>query len=145
MLKEKLSEDLKIAMKEKLDINKETIRLVLSAIQKLEKDTGRELNDEQVLTVLMKEKKSREDALELFRQAERSDKVSETLAELEVLFKYLPKQLTTEELDDAIKTVISNVAEEDRVNFGVLIKTVKEKIGNQADGKAIADSIRRCM
>ena len=106
MLKEKLLEDLKDAMKTKNVNKKNAVQMVRTAILQIEKDKGIEVSDEQILGIVAKEVKTRKDAIAEYEQANREDLIEKANEEIKALEEYLPKQLTDEELVAEVKKVI---------------------------------------
>ena len=94
MLKEKLLNDLKDAMKAKDTNKKNAVQMVRTAILQIEKDKCIEVTDEQIIDIIAKEVKTRKDSLVEFEKAERQDLIDQTNSEISVLEQYLPKQLT---------------------------------------------------
>ena len=108
-LKQKLQEDLKTSMKNKDTLRKSVITLIRSSIKQVEVDKRIELNDDDVIDIISKQLKQRNDSLEQFLDAGREDLVEETRSEIEVLKEYLPQQLSEEELNEIVKQTISEV------------------------------------
>lgn len=98
MLKEKLMNDLKEAMKEKNEIKKNTVQMVRAAILQIEKDKGITVEDEKIIEIIAKEVKSKKDALVDFEKGGRQDLINQTNEEISILQEYLPKQLSKDEL-----------------------------------------------
>ena len=98
MLKEKLMEDLKVSMRNKDEIRKNTVQMVRAAILQIEKDKGIQVEDDKILEIIAKEVKSKKDALNDFEKAGREDLINQTNQEIAVLQEYLPKQLSREEI-----------------------------------------------
>ena len=96
MLQEKLMEDLKIAMREKDTVKKNTVQMVRSEILKIKKDTGIEPDDNKIIEIIAKEVKTKKDALVDFEKGGRQDLVDQTNNEIGILQEYLPKQLSKE-------------------------------------------------
>lgn len=109
MLKEKLLEDLKDAMKTKNVNKKNAVQMVRTAILQIEKDKGIEVSDEQILGIVAKEVKTRKDAIAEYEQANREDLIEKANEEIKALEEYLPKQLTDEELVAEVKKVIEKL------------------------------------
>ena len=108
-LKEKLTADMKDAMKAK-DAGKQrlsVIRLVRGAVRQLEIDGKKELQDEDVLGVISKEVKQRRDSIEDFRKGGRDDLVANAEAEIAILMEYLPQQLSEDEVRSLVKELLS--------------------------------------
>ena len=145
MLKEKLMEDLKVSMREKNNIRKNTIQMVRAAILQVEKDKGIDVQDNQILEIIAKEVKSKKDALVDFEKAGREDLISQTKEEMAVLAEYLPKQLTEEELKVKISEIISRVGATSIKDLGIVMKEAKAEIGVSADGKMINEVVRKIL
>lgn len=136
-LKEELLLDLKAAMKAKDNVKKQAVTMVRAAILQIEKDTKKELGDDEIIDVISKQVKQRKDSLEEFIKAEREDLVEQTKAELDVLMNYMPKQLTKEELIVIVKEAISSTGAKTKKDMGKIMKEVMPKIKGKADGKSV--------
>ena len=145
MLKEKLMEDLKISMREKNNLRKNTIQMVRAAILQIEKDKGIEVDDGKILEIIAKEVKSKKDALVDFEKGGREDLIAQTNEEISVLQEYLPKQLTHDELVEKIKGVIAKVGATSIKDMGVVMKEAKAEIGTAADGKSINEVVKELL
>ena len=145
MLKEKLMEDLKISMREKNNLRKNTIQMVRAAILQIEKDKGIEVDDGKILEIIAKEVKSKKDALVDFEKGGREDLIAQTNEEISVLQEYLPKQLTHDELVEKIKAVIVKVGATSIKDMGVVMKEAKAEIGTAADGKSINEVVKELL
>lgn len=141
-MKEQLLNDLKEAMKEKDVIKKNTIQLIRASILKYEKDNLKEVDDNKIMDIISKERKIRLDALKDFEKSGRQDLIDETNKEIEVLNNYLPKQLDDKELSFEITRIINEVDAQSIQDLGIAMRAAKEQIGNQADGKRIADMVK---
>ena len=138
MLKEKLLEDLKDAMKTKNV-------MVWTAILQIEKDKGIEVRDEQILGIVAKEVKTRKDAITEYEQANREDLIEKANEEIKALEEYLPKQLTDEELVAEVKKVIEKLNATSMKDMGPVMKEAKATIGAQADGKRINEVVKSLL
>lgn len=136
-LKQKLQEDLKTSMKNKDTLRKSVITLIRSSIKQVEVDKRIELNDDDVIDIISKQLKQRNDSLEQFLDAGREDLVEETRSEIEVLKEYLPQQLSEEELNEIVKQTISEVGATSMKDMGKIMSVIKPKIKGRADGKLI--------
>ena len=145
MLKEKLMEDLKISMREKNNLRKNTVQMVRAAILQIEKDKGIEVDDGKILEIIAKEVKSKKDALVDFEKGGREDLIAQTNEEIAVLQEYLPKQLTHDELVEKIKEVIEKVGATSMKDMGVVMKEAKAEIGTAADGKSINEVVKELL
>lgn len=145
MLKEKLMEDLKVSMREKNNLRKNTVQMVRAAILQIEKDKGIEVDDGKILEIIAKEVKSKKDALVDFEKGGREDLIAQTNEEIAVLQEYLPKQLTHDELVEKIKEVISKVGATSIKDMGAVMKEAKAQIGTAADGKSINEVVKELL
>lgn len=145
MLKEKLLEDLKDAMKTKNVNKKNAVQMVRTAILQIEKDKGIEVSDEQILGIVAKEVKTRKDAIAEYEQANREDLIEKANEEIKALEEYLPKQLTDEELVTEVKKVIEKLNATSMKDMGPVMKEAKTTIGAQADGKRINEVVKSLL
>lgn len=145
MLKEKLLEDLKDAMKTKNVNKKNAVQMVRTAILQIEKDKGVEVSDEQILEIVAKEVKTRKDAIAEYEQANREDLIEKANEEIKALEEYLPKQLTDEELVTEVKKVIEKLNATSMKDMGPVMKEAKATIGAQADGKRINEVVKSLL
>lgn len=137
MLKEKLMEDLKNAMKTKNEVRKNTVQMVRAAILQIEKDKGIQVEDDKILEIIAKEVKSKKDVLKDFEKAGREDLINQTNQEIEILQEYLPKQLSREEIKAEVEKIISQIGATSMKDMGAIMKEAKAKMGASADGKTI--------
>lgn len=145
MLKEKLMDELKLAMKEKDEIRKNTVQMVRAEILQIEKDKGIKVEDEKIVEIIAKEVKVKKDALKDFEKADRKDLIDQTKEEISVLEKYLPKQLTKDEIREIVKNVIEETGATSIKEMGVVMKEAKAKIGAGADGRTINEIVKELL
>ena len=145
MLKEKLMEDLKEAMRSKNEIKKNTVQMVRAAILQIEKDKGIQVEDDRILEIIAIEVKTKRDAIKDFEKAERQDLIDQTNQEIEVLQQYLPKQLSREEIKVELEKIISEIGATTMKDMGAIMKEAKAKMGASADGKTINEVAKEIM
>ena len=144
-LKQKLADDLKIAMKSG-DLNqKTTIRTLRSEIRKAEIDGGHELTNEEVLDVISKQAKQRRDSIEQYQKAGRMDLLEQEQQELMVIESYLPQQLSDDEITAKAKVVIINLQAKDMKAMGLVMKHLTSDLKGVADGKRISNIVRKLL
>ena len=146
-IKEQLMVDMKAAMKAKeegkLALN--TIRMARAHIKQAEIDNGHaDFNDDQVLAVLRKEVKQRKETLSEIESSGREDLVEQTKAEIDVLEKYLPAEMTPEAVEAAVKEIV-DAMDPGQKNMGSVMKAVMAKLKGQADGKLINQIVRKLL
>ena len=145
MLKEKLLADLKQSMKDKNVVRKNTVRMVRAGILQIEKDTGKEVDDNKIIEIIAKEMKTKKDAIKDFEKAGRQDLVDQTNDEMKVLEEYLPKQLSKEEIKEIVEKVIKDVGATSIKDMGIVMKEAKAKIGAGADGRTINEVAKELL
>lgn len=145
MLKEKLLEDLKMAMKEKNVNRKNAVQMVRTAILQIEKDKGIQVEDEQIIEIIAKEVKKRKDSLVDYEKANRQDLIDQINEEISTLEEYLPKQLTDDELEIEIKRIIEQTGATTIKDMGKVMKEAKLTIGAKADGKRINEMVKKVL
>ena len=145
MLKEELMKDLKDAMRDKDVVKKDTVQMVRAAILQIEKDKGIEVDDAKITEIIAKEVKGKKDALIDFEKGGRQDLIDQTNTEIEILSKYLPKQLSKEEIEEIVKNIISELGATSMKDMGPVMKEAKNKIGAGADGRAINEVVKELL
>ena len=143
-LKDVLAEDLKSAMKDKDIVRKNTVQMVRAGVLQIEKDKKVTLDDEGVLEVIAKQLKQRKDSLPDYEKSGREDLLAELKAEIDVLMKYLPEQLTKEELEVIVADAIKETNASSIKDMGKIMAFVMPKTKGRADGKLI-NEIARAM
>ena len=141
-LKDKITDDMKSAMKAGEKDRLKAVRLILAAVKQIEVDTRMELDDTAVLSVLDKMVKQRRDSIEQFEKGGREDLVNIELAEIAVIETYLPEQLSIEELDALIDEVISATGAESIRDMGKVMGQIKSKAAGRADMGAVGAKVK---
>ncbi|MDP0399892.1 GatB/YqeY domain-containing protein [Tsukamurella strandjordii] len=147
-VKAAIRDDLKTAMKAKDTLVTGTLRMLLSAIQNEETSgTAHALTDEEFLKVVAREVKKRGEAAEIFTANGRDELAEKERAEAEVMSRYLPKQLSEDELnslvDDAVAQVKADLGEDPTVrNMGQIMKIANAKAAGAADGKRLSAAVK---
>ncbi|GAA0539827.1 GatB/YqeY domain-containing protein [Saccharopolyspora subtropica] len=148
-LKEKLRADLSAAMKERDTVVTAVLRMALAAISKEEVagKQARELTDEEVLRVLSKEAKKRDEAAEAFHGAGRADQAEAERGEAEILRRYLPKPLGEDELAQLVREAVSEVEAQlgerpGMKQMGQVMKAANAKVAGRAEGGRVAALVK---
>lgn len=147
MLKTRLDADMKTAMKEREagKLRLSVIRMVKSAIKNLEIDYKKELTDEEVLGVLMKEVKQRKDSVEEFKKGNRPDLVEATEAEIVILREYLPEPMTEMEIEELVKEVIQETGAQSKKDMGKVMGLLTARTKGRADGKVLNQIVQKFL
>lgn len=144
-LKEKLHADMSTAMKARDDVRLRTLRMALTAVsnEEVSGKQARELTDEEVQRILVREAKKRREAGEAFAAAGRAEQAAAERAEGDVLAEYLPAQMSDEELAAIIDAAITETGAAGPRGIGQVMKVVKPKIGDSVEGGRLAAEIKR--
>ncbi len=132
-LSERINNDLKEAMKSKDSFRLGVIRMVKGAMQLAKPNPREELTDDDVITVISKQIKMRNDSIKEFEAAGRSDLVEQNKKEIEILNTYMPKQLSEEELTEIIDKVFEEVKPTSQKDMGLIMKNISPLVKGKAD------------
>lgn len=141
-LKQRVTADMKSAMKAKDKDALKAVRMVLGAIKQKEVDERIELDDAQVLAVIQKMVKQRKDSISQFEQAGRDDLVAVEQAELKIINQYMPTQLSESEIEQAVNEAITDTGASSMQDMGKLMGLLKSKLAGQADMAVVSRIIR---
>lgn len=136
-LKQKLTDDLKQAMRNGDKVRRSVIRLVMAAIKNAEIARQATLENTDILGIIAKEVRQRQESIEAFRQGNRQDLVAQEEAELAVLKEYLPRQMTREEIIAAARQVIAEVGAQGPGDKGKVMPKLIAQLKGKADGREI--------
>ncbi len=144
MLAERLREDLTAAMKRRDELATSALRMALAAVQEavVSGKEARDLDDDEILKILYKQVKRREEAAEAFRNAGRADRADRELAERDVLAVYLPAALSPGELEAIVDEVLSEGGFSGMAAMGPAMKAVTARVAGRADGKTVSTLVR---
>ncbi|EAL4567001.1 GatB/YqeY domain-containing protein [Campylobacter coli] len=144
-LKEQILNDIKEAMKQKDDFKRDTLRTLNAAFKQVEVDERIELSDERILKIIASEIKKRKDAIELYSKGGREDLAQKEQKEIALFESYLPRQLSDEELQAALKEMIANLGVSSLKDQGLVMKEAKAKFGARVDGKRLNVTLRELL
>ena len=136
-MKQKLMDDLKQAMRGGDKVRLSVIRLVMSAVKNTEIARRTDLSDADILGVIVKEVKQRQESIEAFKQGNRHDLVAREEAELAILQEYLPEQMTREEIIAEVRRVIEEVGAQGLSDKGKVMPKIIAQLKGRADGREI--------
>lgn len=136
-IKETLAQDLKLSMKEKDLIRKNTVQSIRAAILQVEKDNLTELDDDAIIDVIAKELKKRKDVLPDYEKSGREELITQLNSEIEIVMGYLPSQLSEDELDEIVKNAVESTGASSMKDMGKIMAEVMPKIKGRADGKLV--------
>ena len=144
-LKEKLNEDLKQAMRDKEVVKRDSIRAINTMIKQIEVDERRVLDDAEVIKLIQRGIKQREEAISQYSAASRDDLVQKEQEQVDVFMLYLPKQLSDEELENGMKEIIGEVGATSLKDMGKVMGAASKKFAGVADGKRINEMVKKLL
>jgi uncharacterized protein YqeY len=137
-LASKLQEDLTSAIRAHDDLRRDTLRMVIAAAYNESKRARRDLTDDEVIQVLTREVKTRNESVEAFAAAGRTDAASKEKAEIEVIRGYLPEQLDPAELERLVREAVDESAATSARDMGKVMAVLMPKVRGRADGKQVS-------
>ena len=144
-LKERLTGDLKQAMKSGDTMRRNVIRLMMSAIQNAEIAKRDELEESDIIGVIAKEARQRQESIDAFKQGNRQDLVAQEEAELVIIQEYLPQQAGHEEIVAAAQQIIADVGAEGPRDKGKVMPRLIAQFKGKADGREINDIVTELL
>ncbi len=143
MLSERIEADYLVAYKSKDALRVGVLRLLKTAAKNLQVELMRPITDEELIAVVQKQAKQRQDSIEQFSAAGRDELARKEADELCVLQEYLPRPLSPEELAAAVDTAIEATGTTDMSGMGKVIQAVLAEYRGRADGKLVSEAVRR--
>jgi uncharacterized protein YqeY len=146
-IKETLQADLTEAIRSRNEIVSGTIRMVLTAItnEEVSGKEARTLTDAEITTVLSREAKKRREAAEAFADAGRLDKAALEKSEGEVIAKYLPEQMSEDEIKKLIDTAIAQTGASGPADMGKVMGVIKSQVAGKADGGTVSGLVKAAL
>ena len=146
-LKEQLLVDLKGALKNNFPLETSTLRLILSSlhnkeIEKRGKGENTDLTDEEVMEVLLKEAKKRQESIDAYEKGGRNDLVDKESKELKIIKKYLPPQLNEEEIRDLVNKKITQLGVSESKDFGLVMKELMKELRGKSDASLVSKLVK---
>lgn len=144
-LKEQIEKDLFEALKSKDELIVSVLRMLKAGWQNLGielRQDGKELSEEDILKILKKEVKKRQESIEMFIKGAREDLAEKEQKELKILAKYLPEELSDDKIKETLEKIIAEVGDELKDNFGSLMKRAMEELKGKADGSRISKILK---
>lgn len=144
-LKQQLKDDVKVAMREKNVVKRDSIRAINTMIKQIEVDERIELADEDIIKLIQKGIKQREEAISQFKEAGRDELVAKEQEQIDVFAVYLPKQLSDEELEAGMKEIVEEVGASSMKDMGKVMGQATKKFAGVADGKRISEITKKLL
>lgn len=144
-LKDRITEDMKAAMRAKEAERLSTIRMLLAACKQKEVDERVVLDDAAVIAIVDKLIKQRKDSIAAFQQAGRTDLVDKETAEVAVLSAYLPQRLTAEEIGTEIAALVAELGAAGPGDMGKVMAAAKAKLAGKADMGLVSAAVKQAL
>jgi uncharacterized protein len=144
-LKEQLRADLTTAIKARDELTSATLRMVLTAVttEEVAGKQARQLSDDDIVRVLTREAKKRREANDAYAQAGRDELAAREQAELGVIERYLPQQLSDDEVSELVRAAVAETGATDAKAMGAVMKVLTPRVAGRADGAKVAAEVRR--
>lgn len=144
-LKERLTDDMKSALRNRETVRLGLVRMIRAQIKNREIAKGSELVDEETVEVVSSLIKSRKEALEFAVKGDRQDLVAQAEEELEILASYLPEQLSEEEIRSVVQEAIDQSGATGPGDLGRVMGAVMPRVKGRADGRLVNTIVRECL
>ena len=142
-LRDQIPEDLKTALREKKSLDLMVLRMLQASIKNREIDNKGQLGDEEIVQVVSSEIKKRRDSIEEFKKVGRDDAAETEQQEIDVLMKYMPEQLSEDEVSAKVAELVAESGAKSIKDLGVAMKVVMPALKGKADGKIINKYVRQ--
>ena len=144
-LTEQVRADLTAAMKAQEKERLSVVRMLQSALKNEQIHLGHELSDEEAMSVIRKSVKQRQDSIEQYTNANRTDLADKERAEMELLKAYLPPELSEEELESGLREIIASTGAQSKKDMGKVMKEATARFKGRADGRKIQEVVSRLL
>lgn len=144
-MRDRLQNDLKTAMRQRDENARDTIRYILSAIKNAEIDRGGALTEAEAISVLQKQAKQRQEAIEQFRSGAREDLATREEGQLLVLKRYLPEAMTDAEVMDLTRSVVAELGASGPKEMNKVMPVVMQRAAGRADGRRLSAAVKTVL
>lgn len=142
-LNDRLTEDLKLAMKSRDQLRMDVIRMIKAAVLNKEVELKRDLDDAEMSRVMSTLVKQRRESVEQFEKAQRLELAAKERKEIEIIETYLPKPLTHQELEALVASILSETGSSSMKDMGQIMKAVMARVAGQPiDGKQVSELVK---
>jgi uncharacterized protein YqeY len=142
-LSSRLQNDLQQAIRDRDELRRDTLRMAIAAAYNTQKAAGRDLTDDEVLSILKREVKTRRESIDAYTAAGRNDAAAREQAEIEIVAAYLPQQLTEDEVANLVRETIEEMGASSPRELGKVMAAVMPKTRGRADGKVVSATVAR--
>jgi len=144
-LTERIRADMTAAMKAQEKERLSTLRMLQSALKNEQINSGHELSDEEAMTVIRKAVKQRQDSIEQYTNAGRTELADKEKSEMELLKTYLPAEMSDEELERGLREIVTSTGAQSKKDMGKVMKEATAKFKGRVDGKKIQEMVGRLL
>jgi uncharacterized protein YqeY len=144
-LNEKIAEDLKEAIKARNALRMSCLRMLKASVKNRQVEKGRELEDDEIQSVISSLIRKSKEAAKEFRGGDREDLAVKEDQETKILYEYLPQQLTSEEIEKVLREIISELSAKSPKDLGKVMKTAMNRMAGQAEGKTVNEIARKLI
>ena len=144
-LNQKINEDLKVAMKARDSVRVSCLRMLKTALKNMQIEKGRELEDKEIEAIVSSLIRKGKEAINEFRNGGREDLAAKEENEIEIFYEYLPRQLTSEEIEETLRAVISELSATSPRDMGKVMKAAMARMAGQAQGKEVSEIAGRLL
>ena len=144
-MKDRLNDDLKQAMRDRDTVRRDVIRYLRSEIRNQEIRVQDDLDDDGVVQVLSRQAQQRRDSIEAFAQADRTDLVEKEQAELAIIMRYLPQQMTRDEIASLVQQVIADVGASGPGDMGKVMSQIMPQVRGRAEGREVSSIVMETL
>ena len=144
-LTEKVRSDMTSAMKAQEKERLSTLRMLQSALKNEQINSGHELSDEEAMTVIRKAVKQRQDSIEQYTKAGRTELADKEQSEMELLKTYLPAEMSDEELESGLREIVASTGAQSKKDLGKVMKEATAKYKGRVEGKKIQEIVARLL
>ncbi len=137
-LSSRLQEDLTAAIRDRDELRRDTLRMVIAAAYNVSKQARRDLTDDEVAQVLTREVKTRQESVEVYTAAGRDEPAAKEKAEIEIIRAYLPEQLDGGQLESLVKQAVDESGATSARDMGKVMAVLMPKVRGRADGKLVS-------
>lgn len=144
-MKQRLMDDLKIAMRDKDTMRKDMIQILRAAILQVEKDSRVDLDESGIAEIMAKEYKKRTETVDELAGKNRQDMIDKNLSEMAIIEEYLPKQLSEAEIEELVRQAINRSGAQTARDMGQVMKVLMPDVKGRADGKLVNQIVKRLL
>jgi len=143
---EKIKNDLNQALKDKDEVKVSVLRMLVSEIHNKQiSNKSDEISDDEIIKVIRQQVKKIKESIEAYKQGKRDDLVKKESQELDILNKYLPQEMSQDELEKVIKEIIDGVKPQGPQDFGKVMSKAMKRLSGRVDGSKVSEVVKKLI